>query len=206
MQNKPLVNTKCKFNLLSTNQYYSVYNCVNLPPNKIVILSQSTKYMITICKTQIAPHANNVLKQKASINFYVKIEEDIVVVLLQRVFDKLTNSILMLIYEKKNIEESLYTAQSRLDLLIKAMISEVEHVVKDLNCQYIQHRFHGPMFGMQRCRLYIEDLHTFQFDLFSRHLQVHSCKMALYYFHQIFVYSQENIFFFNLYHLKANFK
>lgn len=40
----------------------------------------------------------------------------------------------MLIYEKKNIEESLYTAQSCLDLLIKAIISEVEHVVKDLNC------------------------------------------------------------------------
>lgn len=40
----------------------------------------------------------------------------------------------MLIYEKKNIEESLYTAQFRLDLLIKAIISEVEHVVKDLNC------------------------------------------------------------------------
>lgn len=40
----------------------------------------------------------------------------------------------MLIYEKK-IEESFYTAPSRstLDLLIKA-ISEVDHVVKDLNC------------------------------------------------------------------------
>lgn len=36
--------------------------------------------------------------------------------------------------KKKNIEESLYTAQSRLDLPIKAIISEGEHVVKDLNC------------------------------------------------------------------------